>query len=47
MNFVTVITPFIDRMVKGYVVTFQKYKMKLGSLHQCNDKIRTKEDVNL
>ena len=38
MNFVTVITQFIDRMVKGYVVTFQKYTW--NSAHSINAMIK-------
>ena len=38
MNFVTVINPFIDRMVKGYVVTFQKYTW--NSAHSINAMIK-------
>ena len=38
MNFVTVINLFIDRMVKGYVVTFQKYTW--NSAHSINAMIK-------
>ena len=38
MNFVTVINPFIDRMLKGYAVTFQKYTW--NSAHSINAMIK-------